>query len=90
MTNFSRSINLSENFNFWIFIFNTFCEHMVIIDGKELEEVSQEDMARPPYRYIGRFRSNKESQKNFLGTGFLISPNLVLTAANCIYIEKRE
>ena len=54
--------------------------------GQEvLQEVSQGDMARPLHKWIGALQFTDVGDVAGIGTGCLISPNIVLTAAHNIY-----
>ena len=50
-----------------------------------LEEVSQGDMVRPLHKWIGALQFTDVRDEAGIGTGCLISPNIVLTAAHTIY-----
>ena len=54
--------------------------------GQEvLQEVSQGDMARPLHKWIGALQFTDVGDVAGIGTGCLISPNIVLIAAHNIY-----
>jgi V8-like Glu-specific endopeptidase len=55
--------------------------------GDKLYKLSEEELEEPPYMFTGLIQGITNSDQRCIGTGTLISPNLVLTCAHNIFLH---
>ncbi len=58
--------------------------------GDRLDDVTKMEVDSFPYNCIGAIYSKRNRRREFVGTGFLISSDLVLTVAHNIYTHESK
>ncbi len=64
---------------------SSFNDEKMVMEERLVRLKDDIDYGRKPYCSLGALMATASNNKNIVGTGILISPNLVLTAAHNIY-----